>query len=147
VADSDLAFEAWREGRTGYPVVDAAMRQLAAEGWMHNRGRLIVGSFLTKTLRLDWRLGARHFAMLLLDADVPNNFGNWQWVAGTGNDTRPGRVLNPLRQARRFDPGGDYVRRYVEELGNVTGPAIHQPWRLPATWRGGYPDPLLEPVT
>jgi deoxyribodipyrimidine photo-lyase len=105
----------WREGRTGVPLVDAGMRQLAAEGFMHNRARMVVASYLTKTLGLDWRIGARHFERLLTDADVANNSGNWQWVAGTGNDTRPNRVLNPLRQARRFDPGGEYVRRYAPE--------------------------------
>ena len=126
---------AWREGRTGYPIVDAGMRQLLAEGFMHNRARLIVGSFLTKTLYIDWRIGAAHFAGLLLDADVASNVGNWQWVAGTGNDTRPNRILNPIRQAKRFDPHGDYVRRYVPELAGVTGAAVHEPWRLPATRR------------
>ena len=111
------------------------MRQLADEGFMHNRARLIVSSFLTKTLYIDWRTGAAHFAWLLLDADVANNVGNWQWVAGTGNDTRPNRVLNPLRQAQRFDPQGDYVRRYVPELASVGGRAVHEPWRLPAAER------------
>ncbi len=89
---------------------------------MHNRARLIVGSFLTKTLYIDWRRGAAHFASLLQDADVANNVGNWQWVAGTGNDTRPNRVLNPLRQAQRFDPDGEYVRRHVPELAGVARP-------------------------
>jgi deoxyribodipyrimidine photo-lyase len=107
--------ERWREGRTGVPIVDAGMRQLAREGFMHNRARMIVASFLTKTMGLDWRIGARHFEELLVDADIANNSGNWQWVAGTGNDTRPNRVLNPERQARRFDPDGLYVRRYAPE--------------------------------
>jgi deoxyribodipyrimidine photo-lyase len=139
------AARAWREGRTGVPIVDAGMRQLKEEGYMHNRARLIVGSFLTKTLRLDWRLGAAHFAHLLLDADVANNVGNWQWVAGTGNDTRPNRVLNPIRQAHRFDPDGDYVRRYVPELAGVSGGAVHEPWKLGAARRGlRYPDPIVE---
>ena len=114
--DDDEALAAWREGRTGVPIVDAGMRQLAEEGWMHNRARLIVSSFLTKTLGLHWRHGADHFAQLLVDGDVASNSGNWQWAAGTGNDPRPNRILNPLRQARRFDPDGDYVRRYVPEL-------------------------------
>jgi deoxyribodipyrimidine photo-lyase len=136
---------AWREGRTGIPIVDAGMRQLKAEGFMHNRARLIVGSFLTKTLYLDWRLGAAHFAHLLLDADVANNVGNWQWVAGTGNDTRPNRVLNPLRQAHRFDPAGDYVRRYVPELADIRAGAVHEPWTLGAARRQlRYPDPLVD---
>ncbi len=100
-------------GAHGVPIVDAGMRQLECEGFMHNRARLIVASYLTKTLGLDWRIGARHFEELLIDADVANNSGNWQWVAGTGNDTRRNRVLNPERQARRFDPDGAYVRRHL----------------------------------
>src|SRR6185437_13401010 len=141
------ALAAWREGLTGYPLVDAGMRQLAREGFMHNRARLIVASLLTKTLRIDWRHGAAHFAELLCDADVANNAGNWQWVAGTGNDTRPNRVLNPLRQARRFDPRGDYVRRYVPELADLDGRAVHEPWRLrPAERRQlRYPPPIVNP--
>ncbi|MFE0043859.1 cryptochrome/photolyase family protein [Streptomyces albireticuli] len=136
---------AWREGRTGYPVVDAAMRQLAHEGWTHNRARLLAASFLTKSLYLDWRLGARHFLDLLVDGDVANNQLNWQWVAGTGSDTRPNRVLNPLTQARRFDPRGEYVRRWVPELRGAEGRAVHEPWRLPERDRGGYPDPVVDP--
>jgi len=137
--------EAWRAGRTGYPIVDAGMRQLAREGFMHNRARLIVSSFLTKTLYIDWRIGAAHFARLLQDADVANNVGNWQWVAGTGNDTRPNRVLNPLRQAHRFDPSGEYVRRYVPELAEIPGRAVHEPWRLePRRRPPAYPKRLLD---
>ncbi|MGH8920369.1 MAG: FAD-binding domain-containing protein, partial [Actinomycetes bacterium] len=143
---SDRDFTAWREGRTGFPIVDAAMRQLADEGWMHNRGRLIVASFLTKTLYLDWRLGARHFADLLVDGDTANNQLNWQWAAGTGTDSRPNRVLNPLRQAKRYDPAGDYVRKHVPELSGIRGDAVHEPWKLP---RGelsatGYPAPIVD---
>jgi len=139
------AAHAWREGLTGYPIVDAGMRQLKAEGYMHNRARLICGSFLTKTLYLDWRLGAAHFARLLADADVANNVGNWQWVAGTGNDTRPNRVLNPIRQAHRFDPRGEYVRRYVPELAGVAGAAVHEPWLLGDARRAlRYPEPLID---
>ncbi|EID09004.1 deoxyribodipyrimidine photo-lyase [Mycobacterium xenopi RIVM700367] len=128
--------DAWRDGRTGYPIVDAGMRQLAAEGWMHNRARLITASFLAKTLYLDWRLGAAHFMSLLVDADVANNQLNWQWVAGTGTDTRPNRVLNPIRQAQRYDPNGDYVRRWIPELADICGPDIHTPWQRP----GAAPD-------
>ncbi|WP_181768678.1 cryptochrome/photolyase family protein [Streptomyces albidus (ex Kaewkla and Franco 2022)] len=137
---------AWQEGRTGYPLVDAAMRQLRHEGWMHNRARLLAASFLTKTLYVDWRVGARHFLDLLVDGDVANNQLNWQWVAGTGTDTRPNRVLNPLSQAKRFDPDGAYVRRWVPELEAVEGASVHQPWKLPAAERASldYPDPLID---
>jgi deoxyribodipyrimidine photo-lyase len=110
--DDPDAFERWRAGETGVPIVDAAMRQLAAEGWIPNRARLIVAGYLTKTLGLDWRLGADVFNDLLVDADVANNTGNWQWVAGTGVDTRP-RGFNALLQAKRFDSDGAYVRRYA----------------------------------
>ena len=115
----DESFARWREGRTGIPIVDAGMRQLAREGWLHNRARLIVGSFLTRTLRLDWRLGADIFFELLVDGDVASNVGNWQWIAGTGANPRPNRALSPARQARRFDPDGEYVRRYVPELADL----------------------------
>ena len=138
------ALDAWREGRTGYPIVDAGMRQLAAEGFMHNRARLLVASFLTKQLNIHWTEGARHFFDLLVDGDIANNAGNWQWVAGTGNDTRPNRQFNLLRQAQRFDPEGDYVRRYVPELAAVEGGAVHAPWRLDRQ-PPGYPAPLIEP--
>jgi deoxyribodipyrimidine photo-lyase len=145
LADED-AFQAWADGRTGYPIVDAGMRQLKREGWMHNRARLITASFLTKDLDIDWRHGARHFMNWLVDGDVANNSGNWQWVAGTGNDTRPNRVFNPLRQAARFDPSGDYVRRYVTELGAVPGPPVHQPWALESSLRAtlDYPEPIVD---
>ncbi len=140
------ALQAWRAGRTGIPIVDAGLRQLAAEGFMHNRARMITASFLTRTLGLDWRHGYRHFAALLADGDVASNAGNWQWVAGTGHNTRPNRVMNPLRQARRFDPAGDYVRRYVPELAGLSPDRIHTPWRLDAAARRrlGYPDPLVK---
>ncbi|WP_424215066.1 cryptochrome/photolyase family protein [Streptomyces sp. BI20] len=144
-AKEDIA--AWREGRTGYPLVDAAMRQLAHEGWMHNRGRLVTAGFLAKTLYVDWRIGARHFLDLLVDGDVANNQMNWQWVAGTGTDTRPNRVLNPIRQAHRYDPDGDYVRRWVPELAGLAGPAVHEPWKLTGLDRAAfddYPDPIVE---
>ncbi|MFF9125415.1 cryptochrome/photolyase family protein [Streptomyces sp. NPDC014889] len=138
--------DAWREGRTGYPVVDAAMRQLLHEGWMHNRGRLLTASFLTKTLYVDWRVGARHFLRYLVDGDLANNQLNWQWMAGTGTDTRPGRVLNPVTQARRYDPDGTYVRRWVPELAGLEGPAVHEPWKLPGPARAAldYPDPVVD---
>lgn len=143
--DNDDA-QAWRDGRTGYPVVDAAMRQLRHEGWMHNRARLLTASFLTKTLYVDWRVGAEYFLSLLVDGDAANNQLNWQWVAGTGTDTRPNRVLNPLTQAKRFDPRGDYVRRWLPELAGVDGPAVHQPWQLPGRVRDrlDYPAPIID---
>jgi deoxyribodipyrimidine photo-lyase len=142
--DDARALDAWRAGQTGVPVVDAGMRQLAAEGFMHNRARMITASFLVRTLGIDWRHGYRHFAALLADGDVASNAGNWQWVAATGNNPRPGRVMNPLRQAARFDHDGDYVRRYVPELASLAAPYIHTPWELPAAHRGqlSYPDPL-----
>ncbi|MFE6668213.1 cryptochrome/photolyase family protein [Streptomyces sp. NPDC057697] len=143
-ADADL--RAWREGRTGYPVVDAAMRQLAHEGWMHNRGRLLAASFLTKTLYVDWREGARHFLELLVDGDIANNQLNWQWAAGTGTDTRPNRVLNPVLQGKRYDPDGTYVRRWVPELAELPGARIHEPWKLKGPDRAAYdyPGPLVD---
>jgi deoxyribodipyrimidine photo-lyase len=141
---SQRALEAWQEGRTGYPLVDAAMRQLAAEGFMHNRARMTVASFLCKDLYIDWRAGAWHFWDLLTDGEIANNAGNWQWVAGTGNDTRPNRVLNPLRQAERFDPEGDYVRRYLPELEAIEGRAVHRPWRLEGFAKLDYPEPIVD---
>ena len=147
--DDDEAFDAWRAGRTGYPIVDAGMRQLGREGWMHNRARLIVASFLVRDLYLDWRAGARHFLSLLVDGDIANNQMNWQWVAGTGTHSRPNRVLSPLRQAERFDPEGDYVRRYVDELAGITTAAVHRPWELDDEVRAGldYPDPIVDHAT
>jgi deoxyribodipyrimidine photo-lyase len=109
----DADFARWTAGETGVPLVDAAMHQLADEGWMHNRARLVVASYLTKDLGVDWRRGAAHFMDALVDGDVANNYGNWQWVAGTGNDTRPYRRFNPYRQAERYDPDGGYRRRWL----------------------------------
>jgi deoxyribodipyrimidine photo-lyase len=122
------------------------MRQLRAEGWMHNRARLIVASFLTRELGIDWRCGAAHFLDWLVDGDIANNSGNWQWVAGTGNDTRPKRRFNVMRQAERFDPHGHYVRRYVDELAGIDGAAVHRPWLLPAETRRSlrYQPPLVD---
>ena len=145
--DDTQALAAWQQGQTGIPLVDAGMRQLRAEGFMHNRARMVAASFLTKTLYLDWRAGAAHFLSQLLDGDLANNNLNWQWVAGTGTDTRPNRVLNPLRQAERFDPAGDYVRRWIPELSTVDDPkTVHQPWRLgtSALRRLGYPAPIVD---
>ena len=112
------SFDAWCEGRTGYPLVDEGMRQLRREAWMHNRVRLVVGSFLTKDLGIDWRWGERWFMRLLIDGDEANNNGNWQWIASVGVDPQPAfrRLYNPTRHKERYDPEGDYVRRYVPEL-------------------------------
>ncbi|MFD8598944.1 cryptochrome/photolyase family protein [Kitasatospora sp. NPDC059646] len=140
--EAELA--AWQQGRTGFPIIDAGMRQLAETGWMHNRARLLTASFLAKTLYLDWRLGARHFLAHLVDGDLANNQLNWQWVAGTGTDTRPNRVLNPLAQADRYDPDGAYVRRWVPELAELPGREIHRPWRA-GRRPAGYPAPLVAP--
>jgi deoxyribodipyrimidine photo-lyase len=143
--DAD-ALQAWRTGRTGIPIVDAGMRQLAAEGFMHNRARMITASFLTRNLGIDWRHGYRHFGGLLADGDVACNAGNWQWVAGTGNNTRPNRVMNPLRQAQRFDKSGAYVRRYLPELAGLSSSRIQAPWQLDDAERKqlDYPDPIVE---
>jgi deoxyribodipyrimidine photo-lyase len=113
---------------------------------MHNRARLVTGHFLTKTLYLDWRLGAQHFIDHLVDGDTANNTMNWQWVAGTGTDSRFNRTYDVAAQARRHDPAGDYVRRYVPELAGISGPAVHEPWRLPADDRArlDYPDPIID---
>jgi deoxyribodipyrimidine photo-lyase len=142
--DDAAALDAWKAGRTGYPLVDAGMRQLTQEGWMHNRARLVTASFLTKDLALDWRLGAAHYYDLLVDGDVASNAGSWQWVAGTGVDPRQHRIFNPTVQAKRFDPDGDYVRRYVPELADVAGGAVHEPWRLGLLRPADYPEPIVD---
>jgi deoxyribodipyrimidine photo-lyase len=138
--DDPEALAAWKEGMTGYPLVDAGMRQLREEGWMHNRARMVTASFLVKDLGIDWREGARHFFDLLLDGDVAQNVGNWQWVAGTGVDTRPNRVYNPTAQLRKLDPEGAYVRRYVPELADVPARDIAEPGLLAPS----YPRPLVD---
>jgi deoxyribodipyrimidine photo-lyase len=130
---AERRFEAWRDGRTGYPLVDAGMRQLRREGWMHNRARLVVGSFLTKDLGIDWRWGERWFMKLLIDGDEANNNGNWQWIASVGVDPQPAfrRIYNPARHQERFDPRGEYVRRYVPELRAVPHEHLTEPWTMP----------------
>jgi deoxyribodipyrimidine photo-lyase len=146
-------FDAWCEARTGYPIVDAGMRQLNSEGWMHNRVRMLVASFLTKDLHIDWRWGERYFLDRLIDADLASNNGGWQWTAGTGTDAAPYfRVFNPVLQGKRFDPGGAYVRRYVPELAKVPPPFIHSPWEMSAALAGrcsfrigrDYPLPIVD---
>ncbi|HEX6421040.1 MAG TPA: deoxyribodipyrimidine photo-lyase [Acidimicrobiales bacterium] len=131
--DDSAGLAAWRAGRTGYPLVDAGMRQLAAAGTMPNRVRMVAASFLVKDLLIDWRHGERHFRHLLLDADLAQNAGNWQWVAGTGADAAPYfRVLNPVTQSRAHDPGGRYLRRWVPEIAGLGDAAVHAPWQAPA---------------
>jgi deoxyribodipyrimidine photo-lyase len=146
---ADARFEAWCAGRTGYPIVDAGMRQLLAEGWMHNRVRMIVASFLVKDLHLDWRRGAAWFMRHLVDGDLASNVHGWQWTAGTGTDAAPFfRVFNPTLQGRRFDPDGEYVRRYVPELRGIAGADVHEPWTKAGDLFGGaaaeYPAPMVD---
>jgi len=142
---ADERFAAWAEGRTGYPLVDAGMRQLLAEGWMHNRVRMAVASFLVKDLHLDWGRGARHFMRHLVDGDLASNTHGWQWVAGTGTDPSPYvRVFNPVSQSKRFDPQGGYIHRYVLELNTLEAPEVHEPWLLPGGPPNGYPRPVVD---
>ncbi len=130
--NDEAEFEAWKAGRTGYPAVDAAMRQLRESGWMHNRARMVVASFLTKDLLIDWRWGERHFMQHLIDGDPAANNGGWQWSAGTGTDAAPYfRIFNPITQGEKHDPQGDYIRRWVPELRNVPDDHIHRPWSMP----------------
>ena len=136
--------EAWKQGRTGIPIVDAGMRQLLAEGWMHNRVRMIVASFLVKDLHLEWQHGAQHFLDRLVDADLASNQHGWQWVAGSGTDASPYfRIFNPTTQGKKFDPDGDYVRRWVPELADVASRHIHTPWELEEP-PAAYPPPLVD---
>ncbi|MGH9277980.1 MAG: cryptochrome/photolyase family protein [Acidimicrobiales bacterium] len=143
--EADARFEAWARGRTGYPFVDAGMRQLLAEGWMPNRARMVVASFLVKDLHIDWTRGARWFMRRLVDGDLASNQHNWQWVAGTGTDPSPFfRIFNPVIQGTQHDPTGDYVRRWVPELAGVDGVGVHRPWRLPGGPPPGYPAPIVD---
>ena len=138
-------FKAWCEGRTGYPFVDAAMRQLIQEGWMHNRTRMVVASFLVKDLHLEWQLGERFFAEHLVDYDVASNAHGWQWTAGTGTDASPYyRVFNPIEQGKRFDENGDYIRKYVPELAHLSATEIHEPWLYLDGYSKGYPERLVD---
>jgi len=131
--NDEREFAAWCDGRTGYPVVDAAMRQLKQTGWMHNRARMIVASFLIKDLLVDWRWGERWFMQQLVDGDPAANNGGWQWTAGVGTDAAPYfRVFNPVLQGKKFDPEGGYVRRWLPELASVPVKSIHTPWEMPA---------------
>lgn len=153
---SNSAFDAWREGQTGFPLVDAAMRQLKEEGWMHNRARMVVANFLTKDLHINWKRGESHFMAHLVDGDVALNNGGWQWCAGTGNDPQPWfRIFNPVLQSQKFDAGGNFIRRYVPELKNVPDRFIHAPWLMPGSVQNqagcvigtSYPKPIVDHST
>ena len=147
-ASADDRFAAWAEGRTGFPLVDAGMRQLRAEAWMHNRVRMVVASFLVKDLHVDWGRGARWFMQHLVDGDLASNSHGWQWVAGTGTDPSPFvRVFNPVAQSKRFDADGDYIRRWVPELRAVSAPEVHEPWKLEGGPPAGYPMPIVDHAT
>ena len=146
-------FDAWCAGRTGYPIVDAAMRELLATGFVHNRARMIVASFLTKDLLLDWRAGERHFMRHLVDGDLASNNGGWQWSASTGTDAQPWfRIFNPALQGERFDPEGAYVRHHVPELAKLPARWIHRPSEAPplvlkeagVTLGETYPAPIVD---
>lgn len=148
--ESEEVFERWKQGQTGYPIVDAAMRQLWQEGWIHNRLRMIVASFLVKDLLIDWRKGADWFAQTLVDIDEAANVGGWQWTAGTGLDAAPYfRVFNPVTQGEKFDPFGEYVREWVPELSNFSDKYVHKPWviaehRTRPNMIGSYPTPIVD---
>ena len=141
----DSRFEAWKNGKTGYPFVDAAMRQLVQDGWMHNRTRMIVASFLVKDLHLEWQLGADFFKEHLIDFDVASNAHGWQWTAGTGTDASPYyRVFNPIEQGKKFDTPGDYIRKYVPELSHLTPDQIHEPWLYLDGLSNSYPERIVD---
>ena len=138
-------FEAWREGKTGFPFVDAGMRQLIQTGWMHNRVRMVVASFLAKDLHIEWQHGANFFMQYLIDNDVASNSHGWQWTAGCGTDASPYyRIFNPIEQGKRFDPEGDYIRKYVPELAHLTGSDIHEPWLYLDGYSGGYVERIVD---
>ena len=138
-------FKAWCEGKTGYPFVDAAMRQLLVEGWMHNRTRMVVASFLVKDLHIEWQHGAKHFMEHLVDFDMASNSHGWQWTAGCGTDASPYyRVFNPIEQGKKFDENGDYVRKYVPELSHLQGIEIHEPWLVLDGYSNGYPTQIVD---
>ncbi len=143
--EAEEKFEAWKAGKTGFPMVDAGMRQLLETGWMHNRVRMIVASFLVKDLHLEWQQGAAWFEENLSDFDPASNAHGWQWTAGCGTDASPYyRVFNPILQGLKFDPNGDYVRKYIPELAHVDGAAVHEPWLLIDGLANGYPAPILD---
>lgn len=144
-AKADQKMKAWTEGKTGYPFVDAGMRQLLTEGWMHNRVRMVVASFLVKDLHIEWQHGARHFMKWLLDGDFASNSHGWQWTAGCGTDASPYyRVFNPIGQGQKFDPNGEYIRKYIPELRHITDGSIHEPWKVLGGLDRGYPEPIVD---
>ena len=143
--NNESDFDAWKEGQTGVPVVDAAMRQLKEIGWMHNRARMIVASYLVKDLLIDWRWGEKYFMEQLLDGDQAANNGGWQWVAGTGTDAAPYfRIFNPILQSAKFDPQGEYIRHWVPELREVDRKDIHAPWEKGIKVKGYPVRPIVE---
>lgn len=147
-AEPDEKFAAWQEGQTGFPIVDAGMRELKTTGFMHNRVRMIVAMFLTKDLHLDWRLGEQHFAQHLLDGEIASNNGGWQWSAGTGADAAPYfRIQNPWTQSKRFDAQGEYIKKWVPELESVAPKALHQAPDLTSGHPKSYPQPIVEHAT
>lgn len=137
--------DAWQQGRTGYPIVDAAMRQLERTGWMHNRLRMIVASFLVKDLQVEWQFGARHFMRMLVDGDLASNQHGWQWAAGSGTDAAPYfRIFNPTTQGKRYDPQGDFVRSWIPELEHLPGVSAHEPWSAPEGYARDYPIQIVD---
>lgn len=146
--DDDELFAAWAEGRTGFPFVDAGMRQLRSEGWVHNRVRMVVASFLIKDLHQRWQRGAAEFMYWLRDGDIASNTHGWQWTAGCGTDAAPFyRIFNPVSQGLKFDPSGEYVRRYVPELRHLPGKTAHEPWATLGGYDRGYPEPIVDHKT
>lgn len=141
-------FEAWCQGKTGFPIVDAAMRQMNHDAWMHNRTRMVVSSFLSKDLMIDWRRGERYFMENLIDGDFASNHGGWGFGSSTGVDPQPYfRIFNPLRQSERFDPDGEYIRQWVPELRDIEGKAIHEPYNRgagPIAQKNDYPRPIVD---
>ena len=144
-AIAEAHVQAWKQGRTGFPFVDAGMRQLLSEGWVHNRVRMVVASFLIKDLHIPWQVGAPWFMQRLRDGDIASNTHGWQWTAGCGTDASPFyRIFNPITQGIKFDPNGDYVRRYLPELAHLPGASVHQPWDEPDGYAHGYPRAIVD---